>query len=102
MKLFGVGEVMVRCVGELLVGEVLVYLCRFEVIGEILFDEVMVVLCVIFKGDCYIYFEWFDGGLFIKEMVEVACDLGYEYVVFIDYLFMFKVVCGLSAEWLEW
>ncbi|MCE7009730.1 PHP domain-containing protein [Kibdelosporangium philippinense] len=50
------------------------------------------------KGDCHVHSDWSDGGSTIREMAEVAIELGHEWMALTDHSPRLTVANGLSAE----
>ncbi|NUT53296.1 MAG: PHP domain-containing protein [Saccharothrix sp.] len=50
------------------------------------------------KGDCHTHSDWSDGGSPIREMAEVARDLGHSWVALTDHSPRLTVANGLSAD----
>ena len=100
-QLTGIGDVTSRCVQESLAGEVPVYLRRLEAIEDTPVDEATAAIRAALRGDCHTHSDWSDGGSPIREMAEVARDLGHEYLVLTDHSPRLTVAHGLTAERLE-
>ena len=50
------------------------------------------------RGDCHVHSEWSDGGAPVREMAEVARDLGHDYIVLTDHSPRLTVANGLSPD----
>lgn len=50
------------------------------------------------KGDLHIHSKYSDGAFSMKEMIEKALELGYEYIAFSDHSKSLKVANGLSIK----
>ncbi len=100
-ELTGVGEVTERTILESLRGEEPVYLRRLESTEGKPMAEGAAALLDALRGDCHVHTEASDGGASIREMAEVAIELGHAYVVITDHSPRLTVANGLSAERLE-
>ena len=97
-ELPGVGEVVERTILESSRGEEPVYLRRLEATAGRPVAELGGALCEVLRGDCHVHSEWSDGGSPIREMAQIAKDLGHEYIVLTDHSPTLTVANGLSAE----
>ncbi len=97
-ELAGVGEVLERTILESLAGEEPVYLRRLEATGGRPVAEAGGEILAALRGDCHVHSDWSDGGSPIREMAEVARDLGHEYIVLTDHSPRLTVANGLSAD----
>ncbi|MGI8658100.1 MAG: PHP domain-containing protein [Candidatus Limnocylindria bacterium] len=100
-ELSGIGDVTERTILESLRGEEPVYLRRLEATAGRPMDEGAAELRAALRGDLHVHTEASDGGASIREMAEVARDLGHEYVVITDHSPRLTVANGLTAERLE-
>ena len=90
-----------RTILESLRGEEPVYLRRLESTEGKPMAEGAAALLDALRGDCHVHTEASDGGASIREMAEVAIELGHAYVVITDHSPRLTVANGLSAERLE-
>ncbi len=97
-ELEGIGEVTERTILESLRGEEPVYLRRVEATGGRPLDEGAAELRAALRGDLHVHTEASDGGASVREMAEVARDLGHAYVVITDHSPRLTVANGLSPE----
>ncbi|NLM52970.1 MAG: PHP domain-containing protein [Firmicutes bacterium] len=51
-----------------------------------------------YKGDLHVHTNWSDGTASIEKMVEMAVEMGYEYVAITDHSQSLKVARGLSLQ----
>ena len=100
-ELMGVGEVTERTILESLRGEEPVYLRRLESTEGRPMAEGAAALLDALRGDCHVHTEASDGSASIREMAEVAIELGHAYMVITDHSPRLTVANGLSAERLE-
>ena len=100
-ELTGVGEVTERTILESLRGEEPVYLRRLESTEGKPMAEGAAALLDALRGDCHVHTEASDGSASIREMAEVAIELGHAYMVITDHSPRLTVANGLSAERLE-
>lgn len=100
-ELMGVGEVTERTILESLRGEEPVYLRRLESTEGRPMAEGAAALLDALRGDCHVHTEASDGSASIREMAEVAIELGHAYMVISDHSPRLTVANGLSAERLE-
>jgi putative hydrolase len=98
-ELTGVGEVTERAILESLRGEEPVYLRRLESLpeGTPLVDGAAKLRAAL-KGDLHSHTEASDGHFTIREMAEVAIELGHEYLVITDHSPRLTIANGLSTE----
>ena len=97
-ELSGIGEVTERTIIEAVRGEEPVYLRRLESTGGRPMAEGAAQVRAALRGDCHVHSEWSDGGSPIREMAEVARDLGHEYMVLTDHSPRLTVANGLTPE----
>ncbi|HET6648595.1 MAG TPA: PHP domain-containing protein [Candidatus Limnocylindria bacterium] len=98
-ELTGVGEVTERTILESLRGEEPVYLRRLESLPEgTPLVEGAAKLRAALKGDLHSHTEASDGHFTIREMAEVAIELGHEYLVITDHSPRLTIANGLSTE----
>jgi putative hydrolase len=98
-ELTGVGEVTERAILESLRGEEPVYLRRLESLPEgTPLVEGAAKLRAALKGDLHSHTEASDGHFTIREMAEVAIELGHEYLVITDHSPRLTIANGLSTE----
>jgi len=100
-ELTGVGEVTERTILESLRDEEPVYLRRLESTEGRPMAEGAAELRDALRGDCHVHTEASDGGASIRDMAEVAIELGHAYMVITDHSPRLTVANGLSAERLE-
>jgi putative hydrolase len=98
-ELAGIGDVTERTILESLRGEEPVYLRRLESLPEATpQDEGAAALRAALKGDLHAHTEASDGHFTIREMAEVAIELGHEYLVISDHSPRLTIANGLSTE----
>jgi putative hydrolase len=97
-ELPGIGEVTERTIIEAVRGEEPVYLRRLESTGGRSMAGGAAQVRAALRGDCHVHSEWSDGGSPIREMAEVARDLGHEYMVLTDHSPRLTVANGLTPE----
>lgn len=97
-ELPGVGEVTERTILESLRGEEPVYLRRLESTEGTPLAEGAAKLRAALKGDLHAHTEASDGHFTIREMAEVAIELGHEYLVISDHSPRLTIANGLSTE----
>ncbi|HEX7066834.1 MAG TPA: PHP domain-containing protein [Candidatus Limnocylindria bacterium] len=98
-ELTGVGEVTERTILESLRGDEPVYLRRLESLPEgTPLVEGAARLRAALKGDLHAHTEASDGHFTIREMAEVAIELGHEYLVITDHSPRLTIANGLSTE----
>ncbi len=100
-ELSGIGEVTERTVLESLHGDEPIYLRRLEATGLVPVDDGTAALLDALRGDCHVHSEQSDGGAPIREMAEVARDLGHDYIVLTDHSPRLTVANGLSPARLQ-
>lgn len=97
-ELTGVGEVTERTILESLRGDEPVYLRRLESLPEgTPLVEGAARLRAALKGDLHAHTEASDGHFTIREMAEVAIELGHEYLVITDHSPRLTIANGLST-----
>ena len=97
-QLSGIGEVTERTILESLRGEEPVYLRRLESTEGTPQEEGAAQLRAALKGDLHAHTEASDGHFTIREMAEVAIELGHEYLVISDHSPRLTIANGLSTE----
>jgi putative hydrolase len=97
-QLTGIGEVTERTILESLRGEEPVYLRRLESTEGTPQVEGAAKLRAALKGDLHSHTEASDGHFTIREMAEVAIELGHEYLVITDHSPRLTIANGLSTE----
>jgi putative hydrolase len=97
-QLTGIGEVTERTILESLRGEEPVYLRRLESTEGAPLVEGAAALRAALKGDLHSHTEASDGHFTIREMAEVAIELGHQYLVITDHSPRLTIANGLSTE----
>jgi putative hydrolase len=97
-ELTGIGEVTERTILESLRGEEPVYLRRLESTEGTPQAEGAAELRAALKGDLHSHTEASDGHFTIREMAEVAIELGHEYLVITDHSPRLTIANGLSTD----
>ncbi|MCV0402983.1 MAG: PHP domain-containing protein [Chloroflexi bacterium] len=97
-ELPGIGEVTERTILESLRGEEPVYLRRLESTEGRPMAEGAAELRAALRGDCHVHTEASDGSAPIREMAEVAIELGHAYAVITDHSPRLTVANGLSPQ----
>ena len=97
-ELTGIGEVTERTILESLRGEEPVYLRRLESTEGTPLAQGAAELRAALRGDLHAHTEASDGHFTIREMAEVAMELGHEYLVISDHSPRLTVANGLSTE----
>ncbi|HET9416956.1 MAG TPA: PHP domain-containing protein [Candidatus Limnocylindria bacterium] len=97
-ELTGIGEVTERTILESLRGEEPVYLRRLESTEGTPQAEGAAELRAALKGDLHSHTEASDGHVTIREMAEVAIELGHEYLVITDHSPRLTIANGLSTD----
>ncbi|MDQ2674811.1 MAG: PHP domain-containing protein [Chloroflexota bacterium] len=97
-ELTGIGEVTERTILESLRGEEPVYLRRLESTERTPQVEGAAALRAVLKGDLHSHTEASDGHFTIREMAEVAIELGHEYLVITDHSPRLTIANGLSTD----
>jgi putative hydrolase len=97
-ELTGIGEVTERTILESLRGEEPVYLRRLESTEGTPQAEGAAALRAALKGDLHSHTEASDGHFTIREMAEVAIELGHEYLVITDHSPRLTIANGLTTD----
>jgi putative hydrolase len=97
-ELTGIGEVTERTILESLRGEEPVYLRRLESTEGTPLAQGAAELRAALKGDLHVHTEASDGHFTIREMAEVAIELGHEYIVISDHSPRLTIANGLTTE----
>ena len=97
-ELTGIGDVTERTILESLRGEEPVYLRRLEATESTPLAEGAATLRAALKGDLHSHTEASDGHFTIREMAEVAIELGHDYLVITDHSPRLTIANGLSTE----
>ncbi len=97
-RLRGVGDVTARCVVESLAGEEPVYLHKLQATQGTALAAAAADLRAALRGDCHSHTDASDGGSPLAEMVEIARELGHDYLVITDHSPRLTVANGLSPE----
>ncbi len=97
-ELTGIGEVTERTILESLRGEEPVYLRRLESTEGTPQVEGAAALRAALKGDLHSHTQASDGHFTIREMADVAIELGHEYLVITDHSPRLTIANGLSTE----
>jgi putative hydrolase len=96
--LSGIGEVTERTILESLRGEEPVYLRRLESTKGRPLDEGAAELRAALRGDLHAHTRASDGGATIREMAEVAIELGHGYLAITDHSPRLTVANGLTTD----
>src|SRR5262245_50179804 len=96
--LSGIGEVTERTILESLRGEEPVYLRRLESTDGQPMAEGAAALCQALRGDLHAHTVASDGGATIREMAEIAIEIGHEYLVITDHSPRLTVANGLATD----
>ena len=94
----GIGEVTERTILESLRGEEPVYLRRLESTKGRPLDEGAAELRAALRGDLHAHTLASDGGATIREMAEVAIELGHDYLAITDHSPRLTVANGLTTD----
>jgi putative hydrolase len=97
-ELTGIGEVTERTILESLRGEEPVYLRRLESTEGTPQAEGAAALRAALKGDLHAHTEASDGHFTVREMADVAIELGHEYLVISDHSPRLTIANGLSTQ----
>ena len=97
-ELTGIGEVTERTILESLRGEEPVYLRRLESTEGTPQAEGAAALRATLKGDLHSHTDASDGHFTIREMADVAIELGHEYLVITDHSPRLTIANGLTTD----
>ena len=97
-ELAGIGEVTERTILESLRGEEPVYLRRLESTKGRPLEAGAAERRAALRGDCHAHTLASDGGATIREMAEVAIELGHDYLAITDHSPRLTVANGLTTD----